>query len=287
MSTKLALMFQHYPKTLSTFKVLSNIFIGVVSFIFAILLAKRLIEPLILSFFELEEIELYALSGLVNLVTIVFAYIAFVMLYEKRRVVELSFAGPNMFYGTVFGILIISITSISLFTAGYYEVVSHQEMDEMFLVLIALTSQAITGEILFRGILFRIIEGKIGTVYSLVLVSVSLGLLNILVDGPNLLVLISTMLISLLWCSIYVLSRNLWVVGMSYAAWLYTIFVTGILDEHWRASSPIVSSYNGPDFITGGEFGPEHSIITAVLVSICILWILKVARNRGLFIKAF
>ena len=278
-------MFDNYSKIRSTLKTLFHIFIGVAFFIAATVLAKRLIEPLILPFFELKEIEHHALSGIINLLIIVIAYMAFVKLYEKRQAVELNFAGRNMLYAAILGMVVISITSISLFASGYYEVVTHQATNEMFLVLVALTSQAITGEILFRGILFRVIEEKIGTVYCLALVPILLGLLNILVDGPNILVLISTTLISLLWCSIYVLSRNLWVVGMSYAAWLYTVFITGILDEHWRASAPIVSNYNGSEIITGGEFGPENSILTVILVLICVFYILKFAKDRGLFIK--
>ncbi len=278
-------MFRNYPKVRTALKTLLHIFAGIVAYIGAIVLANRLVNPIILLLFEREEMEYYALSGLANLIFIYLVYHGFVKWYEKRRAIELKIPGRNIFYGAIAGMAIISITATSLFAVGYYEVIAYQERDEMLLVLVALASQAITSEILFRGILFRIIEKQMGTICALALVSVLLSLLNIVVDGVNLLVLISTLLISALWCSIYILSRNLWVVGLSHSAWLYSVFLTGILDEHWRVSAPIISSYNGPAFITGGEFGPEHSTLTVALVSICLFWTLKTAKNKGLFIK--
>jgi hypothetical protein len=151
--------------------------------------------------------------------------------------------------------------------------------------LIGLSTQTIFGVILFSGIIFRLIEPHLGTKYSLLLLSVLLGLLNIFVDGPDLVVLLSSILMNALWFSIYILSRNLWVSGLASATWLCAVFATGILDEHWRASAPIVSSYNGPILITGGEFGPEHSIITILVVSICLFFILRQAKHMKMFIK--
>ncbi len=278
-------MFDKYPKVRNTLKTLLNIFIGAAAYIAATILAKLLLDPVIVSFVEKGTIGYYALNGLASLVFIVFGYLAFVKFYEKRRAVELGFAGRNMVYGAIAGVVIISLTTFPLFAIGYYEVITQQGWGEMHLVFLALAAQAITGAILFQGVLFRVTEQQIGTVQALLLISVFFGFLNILVDGANLMVLVSTILISALWSSIYILSRNLWVVGISYGAWLFGVFVTGVLDEHWRSSAPVISDVHGPALLSGGAFGPEHSIITVALVSAFLSWILKTAKNKGLFIN--
>lgn len=278
-------MFENHPVVKGTLRAIAQIVLGIVSIVAAIVIVKRLLLPSILIFVELSEVQLHAVSGLGELVFVSLAYLAYIRFYEKRRTIELAFDGRNMLYGAISGVAIVSVTTLSLFAMGYYEIVTYQALDEMLLVLVALSAQAVVGEFIFRGIFFRIIERQVGTVYSLVLVSVAYGLLNILVDGPNPIVMVSTMLISALWCGVYILSRNLWVVGLHAAGWLYAIFAIGILDEHWRASAPIISNYNGPPLLTGGAFGPDASIISIVVVSIFLFLVLRIARQKDRFIR--
>lgn len=283
-------MFKKSPFLQTLTKTVGHILLAIVAYILAIVMAGRVITPLVLTILAMltevkpNEIQLHALKGLANLLCIGLAYFAYVKYFEKRQAVELAFSGRYMLLGLFSGAVLISITSLSLFAMGYYQVVSHQPMDEMLFALIGLMTQAITGEVLFRGVFFRLIERNVGSLYSLVVVSVLLGLLNILNDGLNLTVLVATILISALWCSVYILSRNLWVVGLFVGGWLYAVFLTGILDEHWRASAPVVSSYNGPVWFSGGQFGPEASVITIVVVAVSLSLVLGLAKRQGCFV---
>lgn len=277
-------MLENYPSINVFVKTTLQILLAIMTCAVVFLMTKFTVVPLILSLVELSEIQIHAVKGLTTLLSFSLGYLIYVKFYEKRNVTEFTFNGRHLFYGITSGSAIISITILPLFTLGYYQIVTYQAFDEVFFALIGLSTQAVFGTILFTGIFFRNIERHIGTTYSLLSLSVVLGFLNIMVDGPNLVVLLSSILINALWFSIYVLSRNLWVVGLSNGAWLGTVFASGILDEHWRNSAPIVSSYNGPDFITGGEFGPEHSMITIVVVSVCIFLILRLAKRKTLFI---
>jgi hypothetical protein len=278
-------MFDNAPSIRIFLKVALQILLAIMTGAVASLIMKFTVVSVILSLVELSEIQTHALKGLASLLSFSLGYWVYVKFYEKRKTVELAFSGLNMLYGTLLGSAIILITILPLFALGYYQIVSYQTFNEVFFAFIGLTTQAIFGVILFTGIFFRLIEPHLGTKYSLLSLSVLLGLLNILVDGPDVVVLLSIILINALWFSIYVLSRNLWVAGLANGTWLCAVFSTGILDEHWRASAPIVSSYNGPVLITGGEFGPEHSVITIVIVSICLFLILRLARQKDLFVK--
>jgi len=277
-------MLDNAPVFRASLKVTLDILLAVACCAVIFIIMRITAIPLILSLVELTEIQTHAVKGLVNLLSFSLGYWLFARFYEKRKAVELVFSVRDMVFGTLLGAAIISVTTLPLFTFGYYQVVANQSFDEMFFAIIGLTTQAIFGAILFTGIIYRLIEQRIGTKYSLLSLSVALGTLNILVDGPDLVVLLSSTLINALWFSIYILSRNLWVVGLANGAWLSAVFATGILDEHWRASAPIVSQYNGPVLITGGEFGPEHSIITIVVVTLCVFLLLRAAKAKELLL---
>jgi len=278
-------MLDNAPSMKAFFKVVLQILLAIIICAVAFLILKFTIVPMILPLIEMSEIQTHALKGVVSLIAFSAGYWVYVKFYEKRQTVELAGNGRYMLYGIVAGTAIISVTILPLFALGYYQVVAYQTFNEVLFAFIGLSTQAIFGAILFTGIFFRIIELHLGTKYSLIFLSILLGLLNLLVDGPDVVVLISSMLINALWFSLYVLSRNLWVVGLANGAWLCAVFSTGILDEHWRASAPIISSYNGPVVITGGEFGPEHSIFTVITVTISLFLILRIAHKKKMFIQ--
>jgi len=278
-------MLDNAPVVKASLKVTLDILLAVACCAVIFITMRFTAIPLIISLIELSEIQTHAVKGLINLLSFSLGYWLFVRFYEKRKAEELALSLRNMLLGTTFGAAIISITTLPLFTFGYYQIVESQSFDEVFFAVIGLSTQAIFGAILFTGIIYRLIEQRIGTKYSLISLSIALGLLNIMVDGPNLVVLLSSTLINALWFSIYILSRNLWVVGLANGAWLSAVFATGILDEHWRASAPIISQYNGPALITGGEFGPEHSVITIVVLSLSVFFLLRAARSKELFVK--
>lgn len=278
-------MLENSPSIRSFFKVAVQIVLAILTCLVLLLVMRFTVVSLIVSSIEMSDIQVHAVKGILSLGAFSLGYWIYVKFYEKRKTVEFSFTGRNMLFSTLFGATTISLTILPLFALSYYQIETYQTFDEVFFAIIGLSTQATFGAILFTGIIFRLIELQIGTKYSLLSLSVLLGLLNIMVDGPDLVVLISSILISALWFSIYVLSRNLWVVGLANGAWLCAVFATGILDEHWRASAPILSNYSGSVLITGGEFGPEHSIVTIVIVSICLFLILRLANLREMFVK--
>ena len=274
------LCFISYPRLKQSLLTFSKIILGVITYIAAIAVAKYLAAPTIESVTEADSALHHALKNLSELTAVIIAYIFYFRVVEKRFSTELNFKGKYSVYALIAGFSIISVTSIILFATGLYDVDAYQRWTELHLVFIALTCQAISGEILFRGIFFRLTEQQLGTAYTLIFIPIAYGLVNIAVDGLNLVVLVSTILISALWSCIYILSRNLWVTGLFVAGWLYAVFLTGILDEHWRTSAPVISHSSGPELLTGASFGPEASIVTIVLVSMSLIFLMKLIKEK-------
>jgi CAAX protease family protein len=223
------------------------------------------------------------------------AYWGYVRTVEKRAVTEIHFAPVAVALGLVSGATLISITTLALFASGIYEVVSVRGVSSALpgvagVILVA----AMLEEIVFRGILFRISETALGTVPALWLQSLLFAVLHL----PNIAgadtttavtTVISTTLIAAMWTMIFVHTRNLWVIGTHHAAWNFAILLTGLPlsgVEEWRGVAPFESRYRGPEWLTGGVFGPEDSVITIGIVVACLGALLYWARRRKRFLAA-
>ncbi|MGD9800498.1 MAG: lysostaphin resistance A-like protein [Parvularculaceae bacterium] len=250
---------------------------------------RLLLLPQIQSVFHLDDVAASAVRRTGILLVVILAYWAVVRLIEKRAIVELRLAPLGVVLGALSGAALISITTLSLFAAGIYEVTAVRGLqsgllDAAGLILVA----AMLEEVAFRGVLFRMLEGAWGTVPALWLSSLLFSLQHMdNVEGAGLVALLTTFisatLIGAFWTLVFVHTRNLWVVGANHAAWNYSIMLTGLpLSglEDWRSVAPFESRYNGPDWITGGAFGPEDSALAIGLMVICLAVLFRAALKR-------
>ena len=147
-----------------------------------------------------------------------------------------------------------------------------------------MAAAAVTEELIFRGVLFRIAEERIGTWMALVLTSVLFGLYHML--NPD----------ATLWGAVaiaieaggtlgaaYAATRNLWVpIGLHFG-WNFAeagIFGTEV-SGNGKNDGLLHSVTSGSGAITGGTFGPEaspYAVVLGMLLTAVFLW---VARRRG------
>ncbi len=258
-------------------------------------LFRLLLLPELQSAFQLDADTTSALRRAGILLSVLLAYWAYVRLVERRRASELQFAPFGIVNGMLSGVVLISITSVSLFALGIYEVTSVRGLHSGLpgvagLIFVA----AMLEEIAFRGVLFQILESAWGTVSALWLQSFIFAVLHLanIEDTASLQEMITTVvsgtLIGAFWTVMFVYSRNLWVVGTHHAAWNFSIILTGLPlsgIETWRVMAPIESRYNGPGWLTGGVFGPEDSVVTIVVVALGIAVLFHLAKKSGRMIS--
>jgi len=245
----------------------------------AVQVFRLLLLPQIQSAFHLDDPGTSAVRRIGILVAAILAYWATNRLIEKRAIVELRFAPRGIVLGALAGAAVISITTLSLFAAGIYEVTELRGMQSGLLGVAGLILvAAMLEELVFRGVLFRMLESTWGTVPALWLSSLLFGLQHVAnVEGANLVAsmttVISVMLIGAFWALIFVHTRNLWIVGANHAAWNFAIMLTGL---------PLsgLEDYNGPDWLTGGAFGPENSVLTIGVIVLCLAALFREARKR-------
>jgi len=138
-------------------------------------------------------------------------------------------------------------------------------------------------EIMFRGVLFRIVEEGLGTWWALAISALLFGALHIANPGAT---LWSSAAIAieagLLFGLLYHVTRSLAICMGVHAAWnfaqgtIYGIPVSGARADGW-----LVSTRSGPDWLSGGVFGAEASVVALGLCTLCSLGLLVVALRRG------
>jgi membrane protease YdiL (CAAX protease family) len=260
-----------------------RIVVGLAAVLGALVVFKRL---LFASFEALVHLtpEASVIAGRAgSLLVIAGAYFLFVRYYEKRRPTELAFRPMAIALGAFSGAALIGLTIIALALAGSYRVESVRGFGLALPVICTILTAALLEELIFRGVLFRIVEEQVGTVIAIALVSLLFGVLHLFNPGTTLMTALSVSLLGAFWCGVFAVSRNLWVAAANHAAWNLTIFFSGIPlsgEADWRAQAPVVAQASGPAWLTGADFGPEDSVITVFVLAIVVGVLLYVLSPR-------
>lgn len=259
------------------------------SFVGAVQVFRLLLLPQIQSTFHLDDASTSAVRRAGILMVAILAYWAANRLIEKRAIVELRFTPGGIILGALSGAALISVTTLSLFAAGIYEVTAVRGLQSGLLGVAGfIFVAAMLEEIAYRGVVFRMLESAFGTWPALWLQALIFGLHHLAnVEGADLAATLTTAisvsLIGAFWAMVFVHTRNLWIAGANHAAWNFAILLTGVpLSglEDFRGLAPFESRYNGPDWLTGGAFGPENSILTIGVIAVCLAVLICEARRR-------
>jgi membrane protease YdiL (CAAX protease family) len=224
--------------------------------------------------------------GVATAVLSLIAYGWIVRRTEHRAPVEVARKGAPgaLSRGLLIGFAMFGAVIANIAFLGDYRVLGWGSVAGAVALFGFTAGAAVTEELLFRGVLFRIIEGRLGTWLSLVLTSLLFGLSHLSNPGAT---IFSALLVAIeaggMLAAAYAATRNLWVpIGLHFG-WNYAegaIFGTDISGQ----SAPqglLHSVLSGPAAISGGEFGPEGSVYTlvaGVIVTIAFMWL---ARRRG------
>ena len=252
----------------------------------AIAAYRLLVHPALESGLSLGTDASSAVRRIGIFAAIVLSYWGFVHFYERRVPQELALRWKWMLLAAGAGAASIGVTILTLFATGHYQIVASRGFGAMGGVVGMLWVAAVLEEVAFRGILFRLLEERIGSRAALVTSAIVFGVVHLSNHGTSGMTAITVTLAGLMWAGVYILSRNIWVTAAHHCFWNATIFVVGLPlsgDEDVRAKAPFESVSHGSALWTGGGFGPEDSVVN-LLVSgaICFaLW--KLAQGRGRF----
>jgi membrane protease YdiL (CAAX protease family) len=237
-----------------------------------------------LSVFRRTGILLSAMAG----------YWAYVHWHEKRDATELRWQPTQVLLGGASGAVLVAFPIAALFALGAYKwVVSRGVSPELLGVATLILIAATLEELVHRCLLFRVLERALGTWIALAVQAVLFALPHLEnvkhgKTGDAVTMLVSVTVLGLLWGALFALTRNLWVAVANHAAWNFTILLSGVPlsgNGDWRALAPLDSRYAGPDWLTGGLFGPESSLLVIVSAAAAVVVLLRAVRRRGMVLQ--
>lgn len=235
---------------------------------------------------------LLRLATVIGMIILAFAiYSALVRYVERRPVSELDTApmakelGIGMLVG---GGLYAGCVGI-LMLLGIYRIDGFNPASYMVPEIAAALGSGILEELVFRAVLFRIVEEWLGTWVSLIISSFVFGFLHLMNPEATITgAIFITVEAGILLAAGYMVTRRLWLSFGFHMAWNYTqsAVFSGAVSGNAAAPGLIRPTIEGPDLLTGGQFGIEASLTAFVLCTAAGVVLLIMAMRRGHIVPA-
>ena len=269
---------------------LTRIILGLLLCFTVFILAQQLVGK-VLDLTTIDKNFRNLIKGIIASSSVILTYIYFYRKYEKREIVEFSGTGilKNTILGIIIGTTLQGLTILVIYFWGNFRIISVNPFSSVIIPFVVAFTVAIFEETLLRGIIFRIVEEKLGSYISLAISAIIFGGAHLLNPDSSVISTICIGIVGFMLGASYIYSRSLWLPIAIHFSWNFV--QSGILGAITSGNEPTGSLFNtnisGVEIITGGAFGPEGTIQATIfwlLVSI-IFMVLITKQNK--LIKPF
>lgn len=213
-------------------------------------------------------------------------YVAYGKFIERRDVTELSTPGLGREWviGALIGAGLYTACAVILMVLGIYKVEGLNPLAFLIPNLALAIKSGVFEELLFRGVLFRSVEAIFGSWVGILVSSLVFGLLHLLNPdatlGGAIYICIEA---GLLLAAAYLVTRRLWICMGFHMAWNYfqSAVFSGVVSGAVSDPGLLKAKIEGPELLTGGSFGMEHSVVALVLCTTTGVILLMIAIRRG------
>ena len=239
--------------------------------------------PKRLPHFSAPAVQL-ALS-VVGALVVVLVYRLLVRWTERRDAFELSTTGAigGFLQGALIGVALFCAVFALLWARGIATFSGLGSTGDLVAVFTVSLLAGFGEEIAFRGGVFRLLEEGFGTLVALSVSGALFGLMHAPNPGAT---VVSTVAIALeagiMLTAAYAMTRSLWLAIGLHFAWNFTeggIF--GAAVSGGNASGLLKTQLSGSALLTGGEFGPEASVVAVAVCVVLALVMIAITIRRG------
>lgn len=224
--------------------------------------------------------------GLLTAVAAVYVYRWVVRRTEHRPVTEVARDGARAASGrgVLIGVAVFTGVIVNIALLGDYTVHGLGSVTGAVGLVGFMAAAAATEELLFRGVLLRIVEERFGTWIALTSTGALFGAMHLLNKDATVwgALAIAVEAGGMLGAA-YVATRSLWLpIGLHFGwnfaeSGLFGTEVSGSGAQHGLLDA----TTSGAPLVTGGEFGPEASVYAVLFGVLVTLAFLRLARRRG------
>ena len=208
------------------------------------------------------------------------AYVAASKWIERRSPTELAAdrALPEGIAGIALGFVLFSAVMGILWATGVYHLEGRGTADQLAKGFVLAALAGVLEEILFRGLLFRLSAKIFGTWGALLLTAALFGAAHATNPGAT---VSSSLAIALeagiLLGATYAATTRLWLPIGAHIGWNFTEgSLFGMSVSGGTANSGIIrGTLSGSQILTGGQFGPEASIVAVLVCLVAALYFVR------------
>jgi membrane protease YdiL (CAAX protease family) len=213
-------------------------------------------------------------------------YYAYARFIERREVTELTTPGlaREWAIGAVCGAGLYTASAVSLMLLGIYKVEGLNPVSFMLPALALAIKSGVFEELIFRGVLHRSVETLFGSWVAILVASLAFGLIHLTnpeatLGGAIYICIEAGLLLS----AAYLVTRRLWMCMGFHMAWNYfqSAVFSGVVSGAVADPGLLKATIDGPEWLTGGSFGMEHSIFALVYCTSVGVILLVIAIRRG------
>ncbi len=184
------------------------------------------------------------------------------------------------------GLLVISLLMVVLISTGWYRLApASGAQGAPAAMVFALALAALYEELLFRGFGFWLLERMAGVRSAVLVSSIAFGLAHSHNVGASVLTLANTVLAGLILAVVRMHSGSLWTAWGIHLGWnvglglLFGARTSGFAFESRLFDARATAEGARHVWLSGGDYGPEGSILLAPLLVAWLLWISARARR--------
>lgn len=203
---------------------------------------------------------------------------------ERRAMADFARAGAGRELGAGLALgagLFLAVIGI-LAAAGAYQVDGRNGWSVLLAPLTELVLVALFEEILFRGLLQRNLERALGSWAAVAISAVIFGLAHLPNANVSFAAVAVTVVAGLLFAAAYLLTRRLWLaVGMHFAWNFMSDAIFSVTTSGHPGKGILAGRTVGPDWLSGGAYGVEASVVTLAVFVPATVVLLLMAHRRG------
>jgi len=258
---------------------------------FAVFILAQQLVGKILDVTTIDKNYRNLIKGIIASSFVAFTYVFFYKKYEKREIGEFSSKGllKNTILGVLIGTTVQGLTIIVIYFWGNFQIISVNPFSSIITPFAIAFSVAIFEEILLRGIIFRIVEEKLGSYISLAISAIIFGAVHLLNPDSSVISSICIGIVGFVFGASYIYSRSLWLPIAIHFSWNFVqsgIF-GAITSGNEKTSSLFNTNISGAELITGGAFGPEGTIQALLFWLLVSITLMTVITQQNKLIKPF